>query len=108
MSGGDYEVVLADLTTHAGTLDGIAQGIDQAAGAAETTLGTEAFGVLCQFLPPFISTSQTQTLDAIRALAGQTRSAAARMRAMAADYDHEQTTTATGYRNASTSLQTTV
>ncbi len=107
MSEPIYETSPAALRQHARTLDTVGQGVDQAVQAAETTLGTEAFGLLCQFLPPFIATSQTQTRDAIPALAEEARSTAARLRAMAGNYDENETTTGSRYTKAQTRLSRT-
>jgi hypothetical protein len=107
MSGGGgvtYEVSLEGLHGHAGSVDQVASGLDQAAGAAETTLGTEAFGVLCQFLPPFISTSQTQALEAIQALADQTRTTADKLRKMSANYGTTEGRSQQSYTKSTTAL----
>jgi hypothetical protein len=75
--------------------------------AADTTLSTEAFGVLCQFLPPFISTSQVQTRNVILAVADEAKSTACRLRVMAGNYDENETTTGRRYTKAQTRLSRT-
>ena len=99
-----YETSPSALRSHAATVDTVADGIDTAVQAADTTLDTGAFGVLCQFLPPFISTSQTQTRDAITALAEEARSTASRLRRMGGNYDNTETTSSTRYSKAATRL----
>ena len=107
MSSPIYETSPAALRQHARTLDTVGQAVDQAANAAETTLDTGAFGGLCQFLPPFVATSQTQTRDAIQAMADEARSTASRLRRMAGNYDENQSTTAQRYTKPQTQLSRT-
>jgi Excreted virulence factor EspC, type VII ESX diderm len=107
MSSPIYETSAAALRRHARTLDIVGQAVDQAAQAAQTTLDTEAFGILCQFLPPFVATSQTQTRDAIQAMADQARSTASRLRRMAGNYDENEATAGQRYTKAQTRLSRT-
>ncbi|HEY6742935.1 MAG TPA: type VII secretion target [Lapillicoccus sp.] len=107
MSSPIYETSPAALRQHARTLDTVGQGVDQAVQAAETTLDTEAFGILCQFLPPFVARSQNQTRDAIQAVADEARSTASGLRRMAGNYDDNETTSGRRYTKAQTRLSRT-
>lgn len=106
--GVTYEVSLEELRAHASSVDQVASGLGQAAAAAETTLSTEAFGVLCQFLPPFISTSQTQAVEAIQALAEQTRTTAKSLRQMSANYGTTEGHAQQSYTKSTTALSRSV
>jgi len=81
-----YQVEIEGLSTHSKSVAQVASGVEEAVAAAETTLGTEAFSLVCAFLPPFISATQASTADTVRALAEQTRSTSSRLRAMADNY----------------------
>ncbi|MEP6650134.1 MAG: type VII secretion target [Lapillicoccus sp.] len=107
MSNPLYETSPSALRQHARTLETVGQGVDQAVEAAETTLDTEAFGILCQFLPSFISTSQTQARDAIKAVGDEAKSTASRLRRMAGSYDENENTSRKRYTKAQTRLSRT-
>jgi hypothetical protein len=63
-----YGVVNDDLTAHASHLDAVVDQLNQAVDAAQTvSMSTDAYGLLCQFLPPAINPVTTEGLDALRA-----------------------------------------
>ncbi|MEU5850379.1 type VII secretion target [Saccharopolyspora shandongensis] len=85
-----FQMPAEQLRAHADRLDGHASAIGQAADAGRSVqLGTDAYGMICQFLPPILdSTAETvlsttsATHDAVSALSAALRDAVA---------DHEAT-----------------
>lgn len=97
MSGVSFQVELGALRSHAGRVDEVASAVGQAVGAAETTLDSKAFGVMCQFLPPVVSSSQTQTVDCVRGLAETLTKTASEVRDMANTFEDADTTARQSY-----------
>ncbi|MEV5539481.1 type VII secretion target [Saccharopolyspora shandongensis] len=85
-----FRIPAEQLRTHADRLDGHAAAIGQAADAGRSAqLGTDAYGVICQFLPPVLDSTAETVLsttsaahDAVSALSTALREAIA---------DHEAT-----------------
>ena len=50
-----FEVTTGELRTHAGNVDGHAQKLGQAVDAANQAMPDDAYGVICQFLPPLFN-----------------------------------------------------
>ena len=94
---GGTEVSPEALHAHAGTVARIAADVDQARGAAaHVTMGREAYGVLCQFLPGMFEQTQSAAVDALRDTAAALDDTAAGLRAAARDYTHTDAAAAGG------------
>ncbi|GIM89746.1 type VII secretion target [Paractinoplanes toevensis] len=97
---GQVHVNSADLVSHAGHLDGIGDGLDQArqAGAVVRT-DSGAYGQLCQIVPALLNILQTQVIDGISTAATSVHDTAEQVRAVAADYDTSDGNAADRLRN---------
>lgn len=89
MPAGDrLEVISADLTRHAGRLEGIADGLAAAQQAGQAVrLGAGAYGQLCAMLPALLDGVQQVLVDGIDSAAHSVRDTAGRVRTAAGAYD---------------------
>jgi hypothetical protein len=87
MTGEAVQFPADSVRQHAGTVDGIAADVEQARGAAgEVTMDTQAYGILCQFLPGLLtpifavaSSALSSSADALHETATDLRSTADQM-----------------------------
>lgn len=82
-----YEVVTDALRAHARTLHGFADRLDQAVDAArQVSMPTDAYGVLCQFLPSMLNPLEEHGVAALRGSAESMDTTAANVQDTAEDY----------------------
>lgn len=84
-----FEVVPDELRTHASHLDGLTDRLNTAVDAANTVvMDSEAYGLLCAFLPPIINaTTQNDATDALKAAVDGMKTTADNVRTAAQNYD---------------------
>jgi len=82
-----FEVVPEDLVTHASHLDGLVDRLARAADAAKTvSMSDSAYGLVCQFVPPFVNPMEEKAMAAIEAAAEGVRTTAGNVRGTATSY----------------------
>lgn len=87
-AGGGFQVDTEVLRRHGLRVDQVTADLGAVQQAAATTdLHGGAFGVLCGFLPPFVSGTDSAAREAITAVRDATEQTAADLRAMAGAYD---------------------
>jgi hypothetical protein len=80
-------VVAADLVSHAGHVESIAQRVTTAADAARSThAGPEAYGRLCVMVPILLNSLQSIVVDGIDSAAQSLHDTGGRLRSAAAAY----------------------
>lgn len=90
-----FEVESQALRTHSGTVDGVADAVDQCRrAAASVQLGREAYGRLCQLIPFLLNPIQEATTDALGDAALELQRAADDLRVVASRYDSGDQTAA--------------
>lgn len=62
-----FEVTTGQLRTHAGKVDSHAQKLGQAVDAANQAMPDDAYGVICQFLPPLFNELEQAAGEALKA-----------------------------------------
>ena len=62
-----FEVAAGDLRAYAGNVDGHAQKLGQAVDAANQAMPDDAYGVICQFLPPLFNDLEQAAGEALKA-----------------------------------------
>ncbi|OLF18531.1 type VII secretion target [Actinophytocola xanthii] len=93
-----FEVVPEDLTAHASHLDGLSDRLTTAADAARTvSMSDSAYGLICQFVPPFVNPMEQKAMEAIDAAAEGVRTSAGNIRSTATSYTDTDTAHATVY-----------
>lgn len=91
-AGESIEVVPADLTAHAGHLDGISDALAVARQAgASVRLGADAYGQLCGLMPVLLDEVQRVLVDGVDAAARSVGDSADRLRTVAARYREADT-----------------
>lgn len=95
-----FEVVGDELRAHASHLDGLRDRLDTAVSAAgEVSMGNEAYGILCAFLPPIINaTTQQAATDALNAAVEGMSTIADNVRAAASGYDEQEQSNAAPFK----------
>ncbi|RZQ62585.1 type VII secretion target [Amycolatopsis suaedae] len=94
MSAG-YEVRTDDLTAHASHLDGLVDRLETASDAAKTvSMSDQAYGLICQFVPPFVNPMEEKGMEVIKAASEGVQALAENVRAAVTVYDEQET----GYR----------
>jgi hypothetical protein len=83
----NVEVETGDLVAHASHLDGLVERLNTALSAADTAMDSEAYGLLCAFLPPIISPTGDQAKDTIQAALEGIQTTSDNVRAAATAYD---------------------
>ena len=84
MSGEAVQFPPAAVRQHAGSVDGIADDVDQARGAVgQVSMDTQAYGILCQFLPGLLSPLFALAESAMQGSAEALRETAANLRSVA-------------------------
>ncbi|MEV6908123.1 type VII secretion target [Amycolatopsis sp. NPDC051071] len=88
----DFQVVPAEIGTHADHVDGIADRLGTALAAAKTAaMSDEAYGLICAFVPPFINPAEEKTVDSITAAIDGVRATAANLRSAQRSYTEQDT-----------------
>lgn len=83
-----YDVLPDELRNHAGKLAALSERLGTAVDAAsQVTLGTQAYGVICQFFVPVVQAVSQPGVDALAEAAGSMDGTANGVRANAASYD---------------------
>jgi hypothetical protein len=96
MSGDGVQLPIPAVRGHAGTVDGVADEVEQARSAVrEVTMDTQAFGVLCQFLPGLLAPVFGLAVDTMNGSIEALRETASGLRAVA---DSAQATDESGAR----------
>ncbi|MHA6802046.1 type VII secretion target [Salinifilum ghardaiensis] len=89
MGENGFQASPEQLRRHAGAVDDVAGTFDAAAQAAgQTTLNTDAFGVIGQFLASAVIAKEAQVTGMVQQLAESTKSLADDVRSTAEDYEN--------------------
>jgi methyl-accepting chemotaxis protein len=83
-----YTVHTQAVRAHARKLDALHGDVNEAVGAAVTTLNPAAFGVLCSFLYPAAAMSEVRGIAAIEQIGSTLQGLAAAVRKVADGYDN--------------------
>ncbi|MBB5854403.1 type VII secretion target [Amycolatopsis umgeniensis] len=81
-----FEVDPDDLTAHASHLDGLVDRLDTAHGATGSAMSSDAYGLLCAFLPPIVNPTGERAAEAIKSAAEGIRATADNVRTAAKSY----------------------
>ncbi|APU22439.1 type VII secretion target [Actinoalloteichus sp. GBA129-24] len=82
-----YDVVTEDLVAHASHLDALTDRLNTAIAAAETvSMSDDAYGLICQFLPPTINPMEEEGIAALNAAVEGVTTSAENVRATADQY----------------------
>jgi hypothetical protein len=93
-----FEVVPEDLIAHASHLDGLSDRLGTAADAARTvSMSDSAYGLICQFVPPFVNPMEQKAMEAIDAAGEAVRTSSTNVRSTATSYQDTDTAHATVY-----------
>lgn len=83
-----YDVLPDELRNHAGKLDALGDRLSTAMDAAsQVTLGTQAYGQICQFFVPIVQAVSQPGVSALAEAAGSMDGTANGVRATAGSYD---------------------
>jgi hypothetical protein len=83
-----FEVVTDDLRTHAANIDAVRQRFDAVLSAIDTVAqDNEAYGIICQFLPPILSNRQDEQKELTTMAQENLQLLAEAVRGTADDYD---------------------
>ncbi|SDI59880.1 Excreted virulence factor EspC, type VII ESX diderm [Actinokineospora alba] len=84
-----YDVLTGELAGHAGRLDALQDRLDQALQAASSVhMGTEAYGVICQFFVPIVHAVSGPGVEAIRQAAESVTDTSQGIRDNTTSYDN--------------------
>jgi hypothetical protein len=90
----------AELLTHAGHVDGIADQVTTAARAGSAVrAGNDAYGMLCTMVPVMLNALQDVLIGGIDAASGSLRDTGARLRTTASEYESTDLRRGTAFRN---------
>jgi len=99
VDGSGFRVDPAALETHAGVVEKVAGGVEQArAAGASILVGSDAYGILCSFLPTLLEPAQRQAVDALASVSTGLRTAATGVRDAAQSYVQLDEANASAYR----------
>ncbi|GIF22963.1 hypothetical protein BJ973_000679 [Actinoplanes tereljensis] len=83
-----FSVITDDIAAHARSVDAIGDGVQEAGDAGRTVrAGGDAYGKVCNFLPPLMGFLQDTLIQGITDSANDLRDTAAKLRATAEEYD---------------------
>jgi hypothetical protein len=100
-----FEVEPDDLVAHASHLDGLVDRLNTAADAAKTvSMSDSAYGLICQFVPPFVNPMEQKAMAAIDAAAEGVRTTAENVRATATTYQDHDDAKASKFKKTSEQL----
>jgi hypothetical protein len=87
----DYQVLPGELRGHAKKLDDLADRLGTALDAArQVSMSDDAYGKICQFLPPLINGLEDQAYDALAAAQNGTSETATKIRYTADEYGRRE------------------
>jgi Excreted virulence factor EspC, type VII ESX diderm len=90
-----YELTEGELTAHSGHLEELGDRLATALDAARiASMGDEAYGLLCGFVPPIVNPMETKAVDAIQAAMDGMRATADNVRTTARQYTERDEATA--------------
>jgi hypothetical protein len=85
-----FEVVPEELETHASHIDGLVDRLSTCADAARTvSMSDSAYGLICQFVPPFVNPMEEKAMAAIDAAHEAVGKTADNVRAVATTYEDQ-------------------
>jgi len=84
-----FEVAAGDLRAYAGNVDGHAQKLGQAVDAANQAMPNDAYGVICQFLPPLFNELEQAAGEALTASQGGLEAISKKLHASADSYESQ-------------------
>jgi excreted virulence factor EspC (type VII ESX diderm) len=85
--GDGFELAAGELTAHGGHVDGLSDRLDTTLDAARvTSMGDEAYGLLCAFVPAVVNPMEARAVDALRAAVDGLRATAEHVRTTARQY----------------------
>jgi len=94
-----YEVLAEALRAHASTLHGLADRLDQAVAAArQVSMPADAYGVICQFLPPVLNPLEENGVAALQSGTEGMDTTGTNIRDTAEDYTAADDHHAAGFR----------
>ena len=97
MAGG-YEVAIEALDKHARSLEDRAAAVSEAlAAASSVSVSEDAYGIICQFLPPCINPVEDEGINALKAAMECLEEDARDIRATAAAYRENEDAHAAGF-----------
>ncbi|SNY74057.1 type VII secretion target [Paractinoplanes atraurantiacus] len=83
-----FSVITQDLAAHAGAVDAVGDGVQEAGGAGRSVrAGGDAYGKICNFLPPLMAVLQETLIQGIADSADDLRDTARKLRATAEHYN---------------------
>jgi len=100
-----FEVVAGELRTHAGKVDGLAGRMGVARDAANQVMPDDAYGIICQFLPPVINPLEQQAAEALTAGQDGFTGIAENLRESADDYERRDDRQRDGFRQTEDGLR---
>ncbi|MEH0819836.1 MULTISPECIES: type VII secretion target [unclassified Micromonospora] len=93
-----FEVDSQTVRAHSGTVDGVADEVDQCRrAAASVQLGRDAYGRLCQLIPSLIDPIQQATIDTLNGATDALQRAADDLRFTAREYESGDQAVATRF-----------
>jgi uncharacterized protein YukE len=95
--GGKYGVTAGELRAHATKVDGHAQQLGQAVDAANQVMPDNAYGIICQFLPPLINETEQAAHEALTASQEGLEETATGLRDTADNYERQDSDGATRF-----------
>lgn len=89
-----FEIAADELAAHGSHVDGLSDRLDTALAAARiASMGDEAYGLLCGFLPLIVNPMEDKAVDALEAAVGGMRATADHVRTTARQYtEHDEAT----------------
>jgi hypothetical protein len=87
-----YEIAADELTAHGSHVDSLSDRLNTALDAARiASMGDEAYGLLCGFMPAIVNPMEEKAVDALEAAVDGMRATADHVRTTARQYaEHEQ------------------
>lgn len=99
VDGSGFRVDPGGLETHAAVVEKVAGGVEQAREAGASILvGSDAYGIVCSFLPTLLEPAQSQAVDALASVSAGLRAAAIEVRDAARSYVRLDEAGANAYR----------
>ncbi|MPZ83816.1 MAG: ESX-1 secretion-associated protein [Actinophytocola sp.] len=105
MPEGGFGVTAGELRSHAGKVDGLADRMGVARDAANQVMPDDAYGLICQFLPPVINPLEQQAADALTAGQDGFTGIAENLRESADDYESRDEKHGEGFRRTEDGLR---
>lgn len=95
---GSFEVAADDLVAHASHLEGLVDRLNTAHAATGSAMSSEAYGLLCAFLPPIVNPTGERAAEAIKSAAEGIQATADNVRTAAKSYLDGDTTNAEPFK----------